>query len=198
MKKYKKRLLLLLLALAIAICGTSASDGLNDAMEIFAQTKGGAMLTADLQNVLYQKLSQSEKEYVTVSRDGTERVTSIQIHSVALSLLSSEMTVLLLEEMDSFKHDDFGIPLGNLTSSAFFSDRGPLIPVRPVLLGTVASEIRSTVESSGINQTLHRVAIRFVVTVRYLAPLTDFIDTLTFEILISETLVVGDVPIYRD
>ena len=106
--------------------------------------------------------------------------------------------MVLLEELKEYKSDGFGIPLGNLTSVAYFSGKGPVIPVTAVTLGTVANRVETELTSTGINQTLHRVTIRYAVTIRYLSPLREYVDTLNLEVLIAETLVVGDVPIYKD
>ncbi len=199
MKKWKRVLVPLLLLLLLAGIGFSFSARLKKAMITFAQTEGNATLSLTLQNALYHRLSEQENEYVTVVKDASDRVTAIQIHAVALSLLASELTVQLLAELRDFENGTFGIPLGNLSGMALLSGRGPLIPVKPVSAGNAASEIKSTLESAGINQTLHRVQLHFVVTVKYLAPLEAYTDTIYIDLTIAETLVVGEVPIlYRD
>ena len=194
-KKFK-RLLLLFLLLAMLLYSISIfSVRLEEAMKIFAQTTGNTMLSLTLQNALYQQIREREEEYVTVERDASGRVTAIRIHSTELSLLASELTVTMLAELRDYQNDTFGIPLGNLTSNALLSGRGPLIRVRPVSAGNIANELKSTMESAGINQTLHRVSLHFSVTVNYLAPLESCMDTISFDLLIAETLIVGEVPI---
>lgn len=195
MKKWK-RLLLLFLILTLLTCGgTLFSRRLESAMKTFTQSSGSAMLSLALQQALYGEISERAEEYVTVEQDASGRITAVRVHSDALSLLASELTVVLLETLRDYDGTGFGVPLGNLTGSALLSGRGPLIPVRPVSAGNVASELRSTLESAGINQTLHRVALHFTVAVNYLAPLESCMDTLSFDVYIAETLVVGEVPI---
>lgn len=199
MKKYKRLLLLTILISLLFYSFSAFSVRLKQAMQTFAQTTGNATLSLALQNALYQQLSEAAEEYVTVERDAAARVTAIRVHSSALSLLASELTIRMLEELRNFQSDAFGIPLGNLTSNALLSGRGPLIHVQPVSAGNIANELRSTMESAGINQTLHRVAIHFTVAINYLAPLESCMDTISFDILIAETLIVGEVPIlYRE
>lgn len=195
MKKYK-RLFLLFLMIALLLYGCSVfTQRLEQAMKTFAQTTGNAMLSLTLQNALYQEIRDKAEEYVTVERDASGRVTAIQIHSTELSLLASELTVRMLEELRDYRNEAFGIPLGNLAPNALLSGRGPLIHIRPVSAGNIANELKSTLESAGINQTLHRVSLHFSVTVNYLAPLESCMDTISFDLLIAETLVVGEVPI---
>ena len=194
-KKYKC-LFLLFLTVALLLYGCAVfSKRLEQAMKAFAQTAGNAMLSLTLQNALYQEIRDRAEEYVTVERDASGRVTAVRIHSTELSLLASELTVRLLAELRNYRNDTFGIPLGNLTSTALLSGRGPLIHVRPISAGNVAYELKSTLDSAGINQTLHRVFLHFSVTVNYLAPLESCMDTVSFDLLIAETLIVGEVPI---
>ncbi len=173
-------------------------SNLDGEMKIFAETKGKASLSLALRNAMYADVAGDEGRYVEVAKDSTNRITAIHIHSIPLSLLTSRLTMVLLEELEQYESDGFGIPLGNLTSVAFLSGRGPVIPVKVVTMGTVASEVNTELTSTGVNQTLHRVTIRFAVTVRYLSPLQEHVDTLYFDLLIAETLVVGEVPIYKD
>ena len=183
---------------ASVICTLFMLENIDEEMKIFAETKGKAALSLALRDAVYAEMENDGTTYVEVSKDSANRITSIHIHSVPLSLLTSRLTMILLSELEQYESDGFGIPLGNLTSVAFLSGRGPLLPVKVVTLGTVASEVNTELTSTGINQTLHRVTLRFAVTVRYLSPLKDHIDTLYFDILIAETLVVGEVPIYKD
>lgn len=194
-KKYR-RLFLLFLTVALLLYSCSVfSKRLEQAMKTFVQTNGNAMLSLTLQEALYQEIRDKAEEYVAVERDASGRVTAIQIHSTELSLLASQLTVRMLEVLRDYRNDSFGIPIGNLTSTALLSGRGPLIHVRPVSAGNIANELKSTLDSAGINQTLHRVFLHFSVTVNYLAPLESCMDTISFDLLIAETLIVGEVPI---
>lgn len=196
----KRRWLLVPLALCflLGVLGTYLLGNMEREMKIFAETKGKTALSLTLQNALYASVDEDDGNYVEVVKDTTNRISSIHIHSIPLSLLASKLTLVLLEELEQYESDGFGIPMGNLTSVAFLSGKGPLIPVKAVTLGTVASEVHTELSSTGINQTLHKVSIRFAVTVRYLSPLREHVEILYLEVLIAETLVVGEVPIYKD
>ncbi len=198
MKKSSVLFVVLVLFLLLGILTVYLFMNIEKEMKVFVDTKGKAALSLTLQNALYAHIQSRGGNYVEVAKDASNRITSIHIHSIPLSLLATEMNMLLLDELDQYESDGFGIPIGNLTSVAFLSGKGALIPVKAVTLGTAASEVHTELTSTGINQTLHRVTIRFAVTVRYLSPLHEVVDTLYFEVLIAETLVVGEVPIYKD
>lgn len=198
MKKRRWILILLVFFLTAGIIIAYLISNMDREMKLFAETKGKTTLALVLQNALYDYMKNEDGNYVEIAKDASNRITSIHIHSIPLSLLASRLTVILLEELEEYKSDGFGIPLGNLTSVAYFSGKGPVIPVTAVTLGTVAHTVDTELTSTGINQTLHRVSIRYAVTIRYLSPLHEYVDSMMLEVLIAETLVVGDVPIYKD
>ncbi len=195
-----KRLLLFLLVVIAVFCGMVVLllGNMEEEMKIYVKTKGNSALSLTLQNALYGHIQKENTRYVEVDKDASNRVTAIYIHSRPLSLLVSEMNLLLLKELEEFKSDGFGLPIGNLTSVAYLSGKGFKIPLTAEPLGTVAGEVRTDLIDAGINQTLHRVTLCFAVTVRYYSPLHEVADTLYFEVLIAETLVVGEVPIYKE
>lgn len=182
----------------IAMLLLTARIRLKSALQLFAETNGNAKLTQTLQNAMYQQIHGRHGEYLTLHYDSTERISAISVHSEAISVLASELTLTLLDTLENFDDPTFGIPIGNLTDSVLLSGKGPRIPLRPIALGHIANEIQSQLESAGINQTLHRILIRFTVAIRYLAPIENITDTVTIDLVVAETLVVGDVPIYRD
>lgn len=198
MKKLKRILALCLMLCLIAMLLLTARTRFKSALQLFAETSGNTKLTQTLQNAMYRQMHDRNGEYLTIHYDSTERISAISIHSEAISVLASEMTMTLLDALENFDDSAFGIPIGNLTNSVLLSGKGPLIPLRPIALGHIANEIQSQLESSGINQTLHRILIRFTVAIRYLAPIEQVADTITIDLVVAETLVVGDVPIYRD
>lgn len=171
---------------------------LKASLHTFAETKGNAMLSLAFQNELCGYLQDKGGEYLTIHYDANDGITAISIHSDKITLLASEMTVLLLELLNVYQNDSFGIPLGNLTGSILLSGKGPMIPLQPLCAGNIANQMCSTLQSAGINQTLHKVFVRFCVTIEYLAPVESYTDTITFDVTLAETLIVGDVPIYRD
>lgn len=198
MKKCKIVILLFLITCLVFSTTGFLHRQMINALGAFAETKGNASLSLALQNDLYQYLREKEDMYLTIHYDLSERITAISIHSDKVTLLASEMSIRLLSTLDSYESSAFGIPIGNLTGSVLLSGKGPSISVRPIAIGNIGYEMQSSLQSAGINQTLHKVSIHFVLSVRYLTPIDAYSDTLSFDIVLAETLVVGDVPIYRD
>ena len=198
MKKWKRVSLVVLAFLIVCLSVVFLRNQLKNSLRIFAETHGNLELTLAMQNALYHHFGELLGEYVTIHYDSIGKISGISVHASDVTLLASEMTIFLHQTLQEYQSNSFGIPIGNLTGLVMLSGRGPQLPLRPVASGHIATEMISTFESAGINQTLHKVSVHFVVAVRYLAPLETFSDTISFDIVVAETVVVGEVPIYRD
>ena len=167
-------------------------------VRIFVSTSGKTRMSSSLHTLIKNWMYVNDETFVTISRDMHNQITSLQLHTKKIGLFSEELALILHDAISSYNDDSFGVPLGNLSGLAFLSNKGPIIPVEPVVLGNIASDLKSDFISAGINQTLYRVTLTYSIAVRYLSPLQDVFDSFTLSIVLVETLIVGDVPIYRD
>ena len=165
---------------------------------LFASSAGKTILANHLHSVVQNKIYQCNEKFVDVFRDVDNRITSIHVQTNRIDRFVSEVTEDLLNAILSFDCSEYGIPLGNLFGLIIFSGKGPLIRVKPVLLGSIANEVKSEFFDAGINQTLHRITLNYAVTIQYLSPIHSVSNTISISISLAETVIVGEVPIYRD
>lgn len=199
MKKRKRLFALLFAFLFLFAVSVLFTARLNRAAEQFVSGVGSTTVSLTLQNALYRYMRERPGKYTELTYDGSGRVTALAVDAAAVSLLASELSAQILREIRDFDCASFGIPLGNLFPNALLSGRGPLIPVRPVVSGNAACSIGSDLQSAGINQALHRVLITFDVSLTFLTPFEKSDGSIRFDVVVSETLIVGEVPIlYRE
>lgn len=198
MKKILKRklgLALLAFFLAMTIPVYFFINGFNEAADIYASTEANALLTYEINKAIYSYYSGGRyDEYVSITKSSDGRTMSLSIDSAKINMLSSELVLVILDSIGSIEKGDFRIPAGNAFGSRFFSGRGPGIDVRVVPIGTVATDIDSSFTSAGINQTLHRIKVDFIVCVNLLTPFSDSSSTISLSVNIAETIIVGEVP----
>ena len=72
--------------------------------------------------------------------------------------------------------------------------RGPKIPVKILMLTSSRVEFGNNLISAGINQTKHQINIDVIVDVDVLLPWGTESSQVDTEVLIADTLVVGNVP----
>ena len=81
----------------------------------------------------------------------------------------------------------------------FFSGRGPEISLKLHQVGAVDTEIHSEFISEGINQTKHRISVLVTVEISAILPLHSTDIKISDEFLVSETVIVGEIPnVYLD
>lgn len=136
----------------------------------------------------------SEGEYYRVVCDSGGRIISVKAETKALNELQSRLRKAVTESIARSDHDNITLKLGDLTDITFLSGRGPEITVPYQQSGTVDTELRTSFDSAGMNQTRLRVWI--AVTVEF----TAFLPTGREEMIVTQeytavdTVIVGEIP----
>ena len=72
--------------------------------------------------------------------------------------------------------------------------RGPNIPVQIIVLTSSRVEFNNSIVTAGINQTKHQINLEVIVDIDILVPWGTENAQVVTEILIADTIVVGQVP----
>ncbi len=83
---------------------------------------------------------------------------------------------------------------GSFTGVRILSGLGPSIPIKFASSGIVETKIRSEFQSTGINQTIHKIYLEVTCTVSVLTPYNVVDKKITNEVLLLENIVVGLIP----
>ena len=75
-----------------------------------------------------------------------------------------------------------------------FSGKGPIIPVEIISIRNSDAYFNSSFTQAGINQTLHQLSMSVLVDVSVLVLGEAASFTVTSEVVVAETIIVGDVP----
>lgn len=155
----------------------STSDLTNDA--IAKQIAAG--------NIAYDRIVYFEK-------DLQGRITALKTNMTEVNRLKTDILNIINDEILALDTSDIGIPLGSLFLPEFLSGKGPAIPVHILSIRNSDAAFVSHFSQAGINQTLHRLnmEVSIDVAVLVLGSTTSF--SMTSEVLVAETIIVGDVP----
>ena len=101
---------------------------------------------------------------------------------------------LINDEILAVDTSELGIPVGSLILPELFSGRGPGIPVQILSIRNSDGSFKSYFTEAGINQTLHQVTMEVIVdvSVLVLGKTEDF--TVSSQVIVAETVIVGHVP----
>ncbi len=130
--------------------------------------------------------------YFEKNLDG--RITALKTNIGEVNRLKTETLNIINDEILAMDESDIGIPLGSLFLPEFLSGRGPQIPVQILTIRNSDASFASNFTQAGINQTLHQINMRVSVDVAVLVLGKTAQFTVVSEIVVAETIIVGDVP----
>ena len=131
---------------------------------------------------------------MTVYQDASGRVTMLQANAVRMNELATVTALRAQARLESADAQSVAIPLGAALGIPFLSAAGPRIQVRIVPVSAVSAAFSTEFESAGINQTRHKIYLSLHTTVRLVIPSGAKQVSLGSQVLIAESIIVGDVP----
>ena len=106
----------------------------------------------------------------------------------------AELTGKIQTKIGNLGEEQIRVPWGNVLGSQILTQMGPDMKMRVIPVGTAEVGFKTEFESSAINQTRHRIYLDVRCMARILAPFTMAKVETKSEILIAETVIVGDTP----
>lgn len=155
----------------------TTSDLINDA--IVEQIANG--------NIQYDRIVYFEK-------DLNGRITALKTNMAEVNRLKTDILNIINDDILAQDTDHLGVSLGSLILPEFFSGKGPEIPVRILAIRNSDASFESGFSEAGINQTIHTLTmdVSVDVTILVLGKTMDF--TVSSQVVVAETVIVGDVP----
>ena len=141
----------------------------------------------DIGDITYDRIVFFEKDL-----DG--RITALKTNMGEVNRLRTEILDLINEKIMALDHSDIGIPLGSLFLPELLSGKGPAIPVHILSIRNSDANFVSEFSQAGINQTLHRLNMEVSVDVAVLVLGETSSFTVTSQVVVAETVIVGQVP----
>ena len=138
-------------------------------------------------NIAYDRIVFFEKDL-----DG--RITALKTNMSEVNRLKTDVLNIINDEILALDSSDIGIPTGSLFLPELFSGKGPAIPVHILSIRNSDANFISTFSQAGINQTLHRLNMEVTIDVAVLVLGETSSFTMSSEVVVAETIIVGQVP----
>ena len=133
-------------------------------------------------------------DFACVLYDSSSKASSIETLPYTINKVQSELTLLINRELEQSGKKYTDIPLGTLTDSFLLTGKGPKVRIRVAPIGVASVELRSRLEDSGINQTVHKISAVIRAKMSSSTPLYSFEVVSEFEFILAENVIVGSVP----
>lgn len=133
-------------------------------------------------------------DLVRISYSKENKIEMIELDTIEVNVLIRKITEGVQNNFDVLGEEGISIALGTFTGVPFLYGIGPDIAVQLVPVGTVSTKINSKFISAGINQTLHQVNFEITTGIGMVLPAKTQNFSTMLEILICESVLVGEVP----
>ncbi len=133
-------------------------------------------------------------DLMAVRFDSDGRVTMMQANTVRMNNLSNNIARVALDGLQKLDVARINIPLGSALGSELLAGEGPRIPVRVFPVGSVMASFSSEFETSGINQTRHKVYLKVTTSIQIVIPTEAHVVSVSENVLVAESIIVGQVP----
>ena len=155
----------------------ATSDLINDAIDV--QIEKGT--------IQYDRMVYFEK-------DLNGRITALKTNMSEVNRLKTEILNIINDEIMALDTSDIGIPIGSLFLPELLSGKGPVIPVHIMSIRNSDASFSSDFQEAGINQTIQRLTMDVKVDVTVLVLGTTNSFTVSSQVVVAETVIVGQVP----
>ena len=134
------------------------------------------------------------EDLAVVIKDDDGKIQMIKLNIIPVNEIISEVAVAIQQELNSVENADFGIRLGSFTGINLLSGSGPYVRVKMSTIGNIETELKSEFKTAGINQTLHQIYLDISCDVSILTPFSATTEQIKNQILIAESIIVGEIP----
>lgn len=187
----------LILLMAVLMLFMMLRSQYRDVIRELAQTQV-KNTTSDLTNdAIAKQIAEGIIQYdriVYFEKDLDGRITALKTNMSEVNRLKTDILNIINDEILALDTSDLGIPLGSLFLPEFLSGKGPAIPVHILSIRNSDATFLSNFSQAGINQTLHQLTMFVSVDVAVLVLGETSSFTVTSEVVIAETVIVGAVP----
>lgn len=131
---------------------------------------------------------------VELVKDDKGNISVIKSDVVVINEIASDIAIAIQEELSKLQTDKISIPIGSFLENNLLAGIGPNIKISVIPVGNIKTDIKTEFVSTGINQTMHRIYLELQCEIRILTPFNTIDSTITNQILLVETVIIGEIP----
>lgn len=145
-------------------------------------------------NDVINRYNFSYKDISVINYNSEGKVTSIETNSKNINILKAELNKAVQKKIETVTDADVSVHIGAFTELSLLSNFGPKVTFDFTFVGSFNSDIVSTFESAGLNQTVHH--IKFIVNATLITLSPDYSDGIeyTTDFEIAQSVIAGDIP----
>ncbi|MFA5675260.1 MAG: sporulation protein YunB [Christensenellales bacterium] len=133
-------------------------------------------------------------DLINIEKDQNGNITLVNANAVLMNNLAASTAITAQDKILDIGEQGISIPIGTILGGQLLSGRGPAVVIKFEPVGSVSSDFKTEFEDAGINQTRHKIYLVLNSSVRIIIGTTSQTVEISSQVLISETIIIGDVP----
>jgi sporulation protein YunB len=189
--------LLILLLITVTICFFVFRNKYYAVITALVQTQVKNATSDLINDAIDRQISNGTIQYdrmVYFEKDLDGRITALKTNMSEVNRLKTDILNIINDEILAQDTSDIGIPIGSLIFPEFLSGKGPNIPVNILSIRNSDASFYSQFSEAGINQTLQQINMQVSVDVAVLVLGQTNYFTVSSQVVVAETIIVGQVP----
>lgn len=134
------------------------------------------------------------EDFAELIYDESGSITAVETLTGNVNRLQSQLLEDMNTTLEESRNHEISVSLGTASGVWLFAGHGPKVPLRFLPIGSANVQLVSSLTSAGINQTCHTILIKVTLHAAGAIPFCKTEMDVTYEYLLSETILIGDVP----
>jgi len=196
-RRQRRGLILIVVSVFLLLLLLNFSRNLIPVMTEMAINESYELVTTAINEAINELLlsgSIAYNELILLERDAFGNITALTTDMARINTLQATITNEIIARISDLDATNMRVPLGNLIGGPLLSGRGPGIGFRVGTLGNPSATFSNEFSSAGINQTKHQIMLELSIHINILVPGHATRETITTQMLVAETVIVGEVP----
>lgn len=170
---------------------------LRPVIETYSCNQAINQISKMINSAVYEEIEEKDVAYdnmVKLSYNDNGDVTALEANVLVLNQLQASITKRIIDKIIAFDSQTISVPIGTIIGGNFFLGRGPKVEIKVIPASFIKTKINNSFDSSGINQTRHRIIMDVDLTV--VAVLSGYRSStnVSTSVVLAETIIVGAVP----
>lgn len=156
-----------------------------------ASSEGTLIINEEIRNVMK---NYNYNSLVNIKKDEQENICFIGANTNLINDLVGDIINNIQKRLDKAKKTNVDINMGTVSGISVLNRFSPNFEIILETSGKIKSNIKSSFDSVAINQTYHRIYLNLEVRISILTPIETFYKDISQTVILTESIIVGDVP----
>lgn len=179
------------IVIVLAIFLKSSYPVFKATCETAASSKGVSIINDEVNAVMKDY---SYDDLINIEKDTQGKISLIKADVIKLNEIVTKIVSNIQEEFDKIPRITVFINMGSVSGISMLKNFDPKFDIELESSGRISSNVKTEFTSVGINQTQHKIYLQIDSRVSILTPFSAFGKDIKTDVLLTEAVIVGEVP----